>query len=133
MSINATVQRIVDDLFADQLVKGLEATEKIRWIVKDSLGYNPTTGEVSANESEREIPVITGDMQSSFPGAVKNNDTNSLQVTDDFVLQMQPLQDRTSKQALSDYFVHEDREYAVKKIDVIRLGSKPMLWKVRGS
>ena len=108
MSINATVQRIVDDLFADQLVKGLEATEKIRWIVKDSLGYNPTTGEVSANESEREIPVITGDMQSSFPGAVKNNDTNSLQVTDDFVLQMQPLQDRTSKQALSDYFVHED-------------------------
>ena len=32
MSINATVQKIVDDLFADQLIKGLEATERITWI-----------------------------------------------------------------------------------------------------
>jgi len=134
MSINATVQRIVDDLFADKLIRGLEATEKIKWIVKDNLAYDPLTGEVSQNENETEIPVITGDMQSSFPGAVKNSETlGTLQATDDLVLQMQPLENRTSKQALADYFIHEDREYAVKRIDVIRLGNKPMLWKVRGS
>ena len=125
MSVNATVQRIVDDLFADRLIKGLEATEKIEWVIKDTQGYDPLTGEVSQTETKREIPAITTD--------IENTEGKSLQTGDELVIQMQPLDGRTSKEALADYFIHEDREYAVKRIDVVRLGSKPMLWKVRGT
>ena len=125
MSINATVQRIVDDLFADQLIKGLEATERITWISKNKTGYDPLTGEISQDSSQQEIPVITTD--------VTGQEGDKLKLGDDLVIQMQPLNGRTSKEAMADSFIHEDREYAVKGIDVVRLGSKPMLWKVRGA
>ena len=125
MSINATVQKIVDDLFADQLVKGLEATEQITWIIKNKTGYDPKTGEASQETQERQLPAITRD--------IMNMEGKSLRVNDELVIQMQPLEDRTSKQALSDSFVHDDREYAVKSVEVVRLGKKPMLWKVKGA
>jgi hypothetical protein len=125
MSINATVQRIVDDLFADQLIKGLEATEQITWIIKDKTGYDPKTGEASQEIQERQLPAITRD--------IMNMEGKSLRVNDELVIQMQPLEDRTSKQALSDSFVHDDREYAVKSVEVVRLGKRPMLWKVKGA
>ncbi len=127
MSINATVQKLVDDLFADQLVKGLQATEKITWMVRDKTGYDPLTGEVSNDESQLEVPVIIG------AGELKQSDERSLAADDDMILQMQPLDGRTSKKALADSFYHEDREYAVKRIEVVRLGGKPMLWKVMAS
>jgi len=127
MSINATVQKLVDDLFADQLVKGLKATEKVNWSIKDKTGYDPLTGEVSNNESKLEVPVIIGS------GDLKQSDERSLAADDDMILQMQPLNGRTSKQALADSFYHEEREYAVKRIEVVRLGGKPMLWKVMAS
>jgi hypothetical protein len=125
MSVNATVQRIVDDLFADRLIKGLEATEKIEWVIRDHEGYNPLTGEVTQNESRQSLPAITTD--------ISNTEGKSLQMGDELVIQMQPLDGRTSKQALADSFVHAGQEYSVKGIDVVRLGSKPMLWKVRGT
>jgi hypothetical protein len=127
MSINATVQKLVDDLFADQLVKGLKATENISWLIKDKTSYDPLTGEVVNNESQMEIPVIVG------AGDLKQTDERSLAADDDMVIQMQPINGRTSKEALADSFYHEDREYAVKKIEVVRLGGKPMLWKVMAS
>lgn len=127
MSINATVQKLVDDLFADQLVKGLKATEKVNWSIKDKTGYDPLTGEVSNNESNLEVPVIIGS------GDLKQSDERSLAADDDMILQMQPLNGRTSKQALADSFYHEEREYAVKRIEVVRLGGKPMIWKVMAS
>ena len=125
MSINATVQKIVDDLFADQLIKGLEATEQITWIIKNKTGYDPRTGEAAQEIQERQLPAITRD--------IMNMEGKSLRVNDELVIQMQPLEDRTSKQALSDSFVHDDREYAVKSVEVVRLGKKPMLWKVKGA
>lgn len=125
MSINATVQKIVDDLFADQLIKGLEATEQITWIIKNKTGYDPKTGEAAQEIQERQLPAITRD--------IMNMEGKSLRVNDELVIQMQPLEDRTSKQALSDSFVHDDREYAVKSVEVVRLGKKPMLWKVKGA
>jgi hypothetical protein len=134
MSLNATVQRLVDDLFADKLVAGLEATEKITWVSKDSAGYSPVTGEVTQSESHQEISVITGDFQASFPSGISSGDRrDSLAGEDGMTLQMQPLEGRTSKQALADSFIHEERTYSVKSVDVIRLGNRPMLWKVRGS
>ena len=54
MSINATVQKIVDDLFADQLVKGLEATEQITWIIKNKTGYDPKTCLLYTSPSPRD-------------------------------------------------------------------------------
>jgi len=125
MSINATVQRIVDDLFADKLIKGLEATEEITWIIKDKIGYDPKTGEASQEIQERRLPAITRD--------IMNNEGKSLRVVDDLTIQMQPLEDRTSKQALADSFIHDNREYTVKSVEVVRLGKKPMLWKVKGA
>ena len=125
MSINATVQRIVDDLFADQLIKGLEATEQITWVAKDKAGYDPKTGEASQGIQERQIPAITRD--------IMNNEGKSLRVVDELTIQIQPLEDRTSKQALADSFIHDDREYTVKSVEVVRLGRKPMLWKVKGA
>ena len=134
MSINATVQRLVDDLFADKLVAGLEATEKITWKVRETTGYSPMTGEVTSTESSQEISVITGDFQAGFPSGISASESgNSLGAIDEMTLQMQPLPDRTSKQALGDSFLYNDKEYAVKTIDVIRLGSRPMLWKVTGA
>ena len=127
MSINATVQRLVDNLFADQLIKGLEATEKVTWIVREDSAYDPLSGEVTSSERRMEIPVITGS------GALSSTDDRSLMGDDKLFLQMQPLEDRTSREALSDAVLHEDREYAVNKIDVVRLGNKPMLWKVSAS
>lgn len=127
MSINATVQRLVDNLFADQLIKGLEATEKVTWIVREDSTYDPLSGEVTSSERRMEIPVITGS------GALSSTDDRSLMGDDKLFLQMQPLEDRTSREALSDAVLHEDREYAVNKIDVVRLGNKPMLWKVSAS
>lgn len=127
MSINATVEKIVDDLFADQLVKGLKATEDITWMINDKTGYDPLTGEVSSDKTELVIPVIIG------AGELKQTDERSLAADDDMILQMQPIEGRTSKKALADSFYHEDREYAVKKIEVVRLGGKPMLWKVMAS
>ena len=127
MSINATVQKLVDNLFADQLIKGLEATEKVTWIVREDSTYDPLSGEVTSSERRMEIPVITGS------GALSSTDDRSLMGDDKLFLQMQPLEDRTSREALSDAVLHEDREYAVNKIDVVRLGNKPMLWKVSAS
>lgn len=127
MSINATVQRLVDNLFADQLIKGLEATEKVTWIVREDSTYDPLSGEVTSSERRMEIPVITGS------GALSSTDDRSMMGDDKLFLQMQPLEDRTSREALSDAVLHEDREYAVNKIDVVRLGNKPMLWKVSAS
>jgi hypothetical protein len=134
MSINATVQRLVDDLFSDKLVAGFEATEKITWKIREVTGYSPMSGEVSSTESPQEISVITGDFQAGFPSGVSASESgNSLAAIDEVTLQMQPLEDRTSKQALGDSFLYNNREYAVKTIDVIRLGSRPMLWKVTGA
>ena len=125
MSINATVQKLVDDLFADQLVKGLEVTEDITWIVKDKAGYDPKTGEVSQDRTETQIPAITRD--------INNTEGETLRVSDELVIQVQPLDGRTSKQALADSFIHDEREYTVKSVEVVRLGKKPMLWKVKGA
>jgi len=134
MSINATVQRLVDDLFANKLVSGFEATEKITWKVRENSGYSPMTGEVTMTSTDHEISVITGDFQAGFPSGISaSDDGNSLNAIDEIVLQMQPLEDRSSREALSDSFVYNDKEYAVKTIDVIRLGSRPMLWKVVGA
>ena len=127
MSINATVQRLVDDLFSDQLVKGLQATEVVTWIIRDGSAYDPMTGEVTNTETRMDIPVITGS------DALSSGDDRSLMGGDELFLQMQPLENRTSREALSDAVLHEDREYAVNKIDVVRLGNKPMLWKVNAS
>ena len=127
MSINATVQRIVDDLFSDQLVKGLKATEMVTWITREGSSYDPITGEVTNTETRTDIPVITGN------DALSSGDDRSLMGSDELFLQMQPLENRTSREALSDAVLYEDREYAVNKIDVVRLGNKPMLWKVNAS
>lgn len=127
MSINATVQKIVDDLFSDELVKGLKATENVSWFIRNKTGYDPLTGELAEESSTLEIPVIVG------YGDLKQTDERSLAADDDMVIQMQPIDGRTSKEALADSFYHEDREYSVKKIEVVRLGGKPMLWKVMAS
>lgn len=127
MSINATVQKIVDDLFSDQLVKGLKATENVSWSIRNKTGYDPLTGELAEESSTLEIPVIVG------YGDLKQTDERSLAADDDMIIQMQPIDGRTSKEALADSFYHEDREYSVKKIEVVRLGGKPMLWKVMAS
>jgi hypothetical protein len=134
MSINATVQRLVDDLFADKLVAGLEATEKITWKSRETTGYSPMTGEVSSTITDTEVAVITGDMQSGFPSGVSASETgNSLGAADEVVLQMQPMEGRNTREALGDSFVYHGKEYAVKNVEVIRLGSRPMLWKVVGA
>lgn len=136
MSINATVQRIVDDLFADQLVTGLEATQKATWVSKTNQGYDPETGEVTLESNEQEINIIAGDLNKSFPAANNQADTSragALSSDESFVFQMQPLEGRTSKEALSDSLVHEGVEYMIKSVEVIRLGSRPMLWKVRAT
>lgn len=136
MSVNATVQRIVDDLFSDQLVRGLEATEKVTWKVKEKISYDPLTGEVDHDESSMEIPIIAGNFNRSFPAANDLADTSrsgSLAADEGFVFQMQPLETRTSKQALADSVIHDGIEYMIKSIEVVRLGTRPMIWKVKAS
>lgn len=124
-NINQTVEKLVNDLFADKLVAGLEATQKVSWETKSGSEYDPLTGEVSAETSDIEIPVIVGDFKSS--------EKETLNVNDELVLQMQPLENRTSKEALADSFLFDNRKYSVKSIEAIRLGRKVMLWKVRAS
>jgi hypothetical protein len=134
MSLNATIQRLVDDLFADKLISGFQATEKITWKVRTTEGYSPISGEVTMSEVAQEIAVITGDPDSGFPSAVSASESGGgLGAEDEVVLQMQPLADRTSKEALGDSFLFNGKEYAVKNVDVIRLANKPMLWKVIGA
>ena len=74
MSINATVERIVDDLFSDNLVKGLKATEDVTWLISDKTGYDPLTGEVSADKNEIVIPVIVG------AGDLKQSDERRMKI-----------------------------------------------------
>lgn len=134
--INDKVEKLLELLFADKLVSGLQVVQSGSWLKHGTSSFNALTGEVSNEGGSEEVitmvllpfqggfsePLSTG---SSLPGSQETLATASGELK--FV--MLPL-DRKVTDALKDQLRFNEMEYQIMRIQPVYLGNKVVLWEV---
>jgi len=134
-SINQKVQQLLDLLFEDRLISGLQVVQKGHWISEQTASFDARTGAVVRNTSEEEIKLIILPFQGGFQEAMAAGSrlptsTETLGVARGEVkFVMQPLE-KEAHQALSDEIQLGNSRYQISAVQPIWLGEKVVLWEV---
>lgn len=136
MSLNAKVSGIVDKLFADKLVAGLQLVQQATWITSGSSSFNASTGAVVSQESSQTVNIImlpdktTGSRDrlgtTALPVGAEFREFNMASIT--FV--MKPIANKTIPQALRDEIEIYSTRYQIRNVSSSYLGSQEMVWEV---
>ena len=136
MSLNTKVASIVDKLFADKLVAGLQLVQQAKWITSSTSSFDAATGAVVSAETTTDINIILLPEKTSgsrdrlgttnLPTGAEFREFNMASIT--FV--MKPISGKTIPQALRDEIEVYNTRYQVRNVSSSYLGNQEMVWEV---
>jgi len=132
--INQKVERLVELLFEDKLIAGLQVVQRATWHHAGNSTFNALTGEVSQDStSTEEISMVLLPYEQQGSDVVGGNNFGNSQekLTSRSVLKfvMRPL-DRSMMEGLRDQVQFGSALYSVTNIQEVWLGQKVVLWEV---
>jgi hypothetical protein len=134
--INQKVEKLLELLFSDKLISGLQVVQTASWISHGASTFNALTGEVTdEGGGEEEIKMVLLPFQggfqepmgigSSLPGSQETLATATAELK--FV--MLPLE-KEANQGLKDQLRFNEKVYQIMRVQPIWLGNKTVLWEV---